>query len=171
MERHDRALAVTCQYMGHRLLAMGKYAEAFVEYRRAVELDAKLLLRDPRNQGLIDEALAAERGVTRALMFAGDRTGALKHANQLIQHAEAVQSASSTASVGTAYLTLAAVHKQFGDCDQAAQAAARSIHHLQPLITAGRHDANHKILDDAEALLAECSSRTSPSAPDRHHPF
>ncbi len=171
MERHDRALAVTCQYMGHRLLAMGKYAEAFVEYRRAVELDAKLLLRDPRNQGLIDEALAAERGVTRALMFAGDRIGALKHAKQLIQHAEALPSASSSASVGTAYLTLAAVHKQFGDCDQAAQAAARSIHHLRPLITAGRHDANHKILDDAEALLAECSSRTSPSAPDRHHPF
>jgi serine/threonine protein kinase len=171
IERHDRALAVTCQYMGHRLLAMGKYAEALVQYRRAVELDAKVLSRDPRNQGLNDEALAAERGFTRALMFAGDRNGALKHANGLIQRAEALRGASSSASVGEAYLTLAAVHRQFGDCDQAVQAAERSIHHLRPLITAGRHDANHKVLDDAEALLAECSSRTSPAAPARHHPF
>jgi tetratricopeptide (TPR) repeat protein len=171
MERHDRALAVTSQYIGHRLLAMGKYAEALVEYRRAVELDGKLLLRDPRNQGLINEALAAERGVARALMFTGDRTGALKHANQLIQRAEALGGASSSASIGEAYLTLAAVHRQFGDCDRAMQAAERSIRHLRPLITAGRHDANHKALDDAEALLAECSSPSSPAAPARHHPF
>ena len=171
MERHDRALAVTCQYMGHRLLAMGKYAEALPEYRRAVELDAKLLLRDPRNQGLIDEALAAERGVTRALMFAGDRTGALKHANQLVQRAEAGGGASSSAPIGEAYFTLAEVRRQFGDCDQAVQAAERSIHHLRSLITTGRHASDRKVLDDAEALLAECSSRTSPAAPARHHPF
>jgi len=160
IERYNHAIADASEYMGHRLLAMGNYSAALAQYNRALSLNERMLAKDPDNLTPFRGALHSEGGIARVLMFTGDRAGALEHANRMINRAEARRGGSSPASVGESYLVLSTVHRHFGDCDSASQAAEKSIGHIRPLITTGRHDANRKILGEDEVIMGECSSQT-----------
>ncbi len=155
--RNEKALADTRRYLGHRLLAMGTYREALAEYTQAQDLYTRTRAHDPENQALLTGILQCEKGITQALMFSGDRNGALEHAHLLLRRAEG-----NEPWRGEAYLTLAMVHRQFSDCDQARQAAEKSVEHLRPQMKGTRHDPLRPVLHDAQALLAECSVLKTP---------
>jgi hypothetical protein len=62
----DRALALAYEYCGHRLLAMGRSAEAVVEYRHAVKLARKILRQSPADPVLERQVIEAEHGIAQA---------------------------------------------------------------------------------------------------------
>lgn len=78
-------------------------------------------------------------------MMAGDRSGALDHAHGRIRRAEGSKNVElHDRWLGQRYFTLAKINRQFSDCDQAKQAAQRSMR-LDPALK-------------ADALTAQCSA-------------
>jgi tetratricopeptide (TPR) repeat protein len=66
MERYDRAMAIAREYMGHRLLALKRPAEARVEYQRALKLVHKILAQSPGDVIVQRQVASIEDGLSRA---------------------------------------------------------------------------------------------------------
>jgi len=156
LRRYDLSLAHTYRYIGDRLLAMGKYEESLAAYKRAVVLADRYILKGPPIQDAFTAAIAAEGRMARAIALKGDRIAALEHARGAIQRAESGANLSYPWYIADAYLTLAVVYDQFGECDKALGAARRSVQSIHRLSAEGK-SMNPKILQDAEALVTKCS--------------
>lgn len=146
MHRYQQAMADVSLSIGKRLFELGRYREATAEYTRGLNLGMSIMALDSENQALFVGVLRHEKGIAESLMMAGERSGALDHAHALIRRAESSKKAELRDRwLGDGYFTLAKIYRQFSDCDQATQAAQRSM----------RLDPNLK----ADALAAQCSAK------------
>jgi len=155
--RNQQALAAVYLHIGHRLMAQGNYREALSAYTGALDMYTTTQAHDPENQVPQTGILRCEKGIIRARMLAGDRSGALEHAHLLLRRAN-----SNETWEGEGYLALAMVYRNFSACNQARQAAGKSMEHIRPQMTGTKHDPLADVLRDAEAILAACSVTKTP---------
>jgi serine/threonine protein kinase len=71
---YDRELALAYEYTGHRLLAMGRTAEAVVAYRHTVKLARTILAPSPDDPVLERQVISAEQGIAQALASKANTT-------------------------------------------------------------------------------------------------
>jgi tetratricopeptide (TPR) repeat protein len=152
--------------VGTRLTQMGNHAEALVEYHRAQTIAETYFAMYPTDPAAIKRIYEAAQALIAGLARAGDHQGAAGQAAILIRRVEqAADLGWSTQfvemSLASAYLSLADVHRAFGQWIPARAAAQEAIHHASALPTLNPHDrvSNAAMLLAARALLAECTSK------------
>lgn len=163
-----RELGIVHDYIGQRLVAMGKYAEALPEYRRSLAIIEEIRHKYPVDRAILQQSLHAERGMISALMLSGDHAGSVEHARALIDRAEAglrdgIDRASGESQLGEAYMTMASVRRTFREWAEARTAARQAVSHLSPLVSSRGRDPNARMLHETEQLLAECELNLSAS--------
>jgi serine/threonine protein kinase len=158
---YDVRLATVYVQAGHRLEELGRPSEAAAEYRRAIPVAEGFLRAHSSDWEMLQELLDAGRGLAEALAASGDRDGALAEVQGLLREA----SRSDALRIGIAYrgsavagaqLTIAQVHRTFGECAPARDAARLAAQHASPHATGRQWDPNGKIVAAARLLEASC---------------
>jgi serine/threonine protein kinase len=169
---YDVRLATVYVQIGHRLEELGRPSEAAAEYRRAVSVAEGFLRAHPGDWEMLQELLDAGRGRAGALAAAGDRDGALAEARALLRDA----SRSDGLRIGIAFkgsaeaetqLTIAQVHRRFGECAAARDAARLAAQCASPHVTGRQWDPNGKIAAGARSLEASCGTKLEVSTERR----
>jgi tetratricopeptide (TPR) repeat protein len=143
------SLAVAYLYMGHRLMAMHRPAEAVADYRRAVDLTAPILQKMPNDHDASKTSFDAECGLAVALASNHNRETALALAQALV-----AKTAEDPARNAQAYLCAADVRRELHEREAAAAAAREALNRIQPVVSARRGDPNTLIARQAKATLA-----------------
>ncbi len=155
--RNQQALGSVYLHIGHRLMAQEHSRDALAAYTHALDMYTITRAHDPENQVPLSGILRCEKGIVRARMSLGDRSGALEHAHLLLKRAEG-----NERWQGEGYLAMAMVYRHFSACDQALPAAQKSMEHSRPQLTGKKHDPLADVMRDAEAIVASCSVTKSP---------
>jgi tetratricopeptide (TPR) repeat protein len=156
-------LAVVREYIGHRLLALGRAREALEEYRGSLSLAEWVSGVRKHDSTSLWQTFNAARGMVRALLAEGDRRGALEEARKLMMRAErgvpeSAERGKHQSHLPEAYLALASVHLASGDWEAARRAAQESMARLRGLATGRPHDRNARLMGEAAAVIKECGS-------------
>jgi eukaryotic-like serine/threonine-protein kinase len=136
-------LATAHEYMGRRLTAMGRYADAVAEHEVALSTAERILANHPKDLAARRHVLEANLGITRAWTLARKRGPALQSANDLIHRAE--HDDFPAAAIAEAYLSLGMAYRGFAEWPAARAAAEETL----------RRSPDAKTQRDAKALLAE----------------
>jgi serine/threonine protein kinase len=155
---YDTAMLDVYTVIGHRLRAMGDYAGAIAEYRRALASAATLEGAERDSAGAVEREIEAETGMARAMALSGDRQGALERVSLLAArpapHPDQTVLQSPSAQV---YLALAEIHRAFEEWAPACEAARRALSSL-PVPAPNAWDPNYRIVREAQAFLSDCGS-------------
>ena len=160
-----RPLAMSAEYQGRRLEAMGRDRDAIVQYRRSMAVAEQALTKSAADLSFISQALATQEAVAAALSRLGDHAAAREEARAAVARADRVTSSASdkervTDFVSTAYLTLAGVEADAGSWPAARAAAERAVAGYRALVSAGSLRVNKANAARAETLLRTCQAHS-----------
>jgi len=147
--RYRRAWSAAHAATGRRLGEMSRYPEAVAEYRRAFSINHPMLSSDPRNLVFVRDELKIETDLARLAERAGDRPTALQSSRDAVRYANQL----GAAELAEANLTLAELHREFGECNIAADLARRVLSELPSAQT-----DSSSLRQRAGALLADCAT-------------
>jgi tetratricopeptide (TPR) repeat protein len=158
-------LATAHEFIGNRQLDSGGYPEAIASYEHAQALAAGVPASDITHREASRSAFECEIGIARAMALAGNRSGALAHSAMSIRMAGRSAPTDADQSIlkspdAQAYLALADVYRTFEEWVPAREAAERALASASPLPAGNAWSPNAGIFHEAEALIAECVSRS-----------
>jgi len=173
--RERRPLSMVYEYLGHRLEAQGKPAEALPAYRRSVEISDALLARTPASPPDEYQLLCDHKALALLLASLGRRDEALQSAGRSVAMAEALASSkpvnnlnfrhppSTYETTGQVYAALARSGGGSADWTQARAWFARSRDAWGKLRGNPALPPVDQDLARLDAKIAECERELSPT--------
>ncbi len=172
--RYRYNLAVTYEYIGHRLRDLGRPDEAVAEYRRSLEIAEAVLAQKPEDMPSHAQAIAVDQAIAGVLAAGGDRAGALEYSRKALARAESRLGEGPDRElravfVPRAYLSLASVNRtlaqgraraeqQLADWRAARDAAGRAAAEWQRIVAGRQKHPYTADLARVESLLADCDA-------------
>ncbi len=150
-------LAMTLEFIGHRLEELGRVQEAIENYRKSLSLLQPFL--EPGSHAVIVQSLASEESLALACASTGERAAALESATRALSRAEKLNvtppiSEKSAGYLARAYSTMATVQDKAGDPGQARQSAERALEIWRQVHNRGVVSIHASTMTDTETLLA-----------------
>jgi len=169
--RYKSQLAIAREFIGKRLLDLGRLPESIAIYRQSLAGADTALAGDPANRSAYAQSAATSAGLVRALAVSGDRAEALAQARSAIARAEAcaahsVEKASCARYRATVWLALGAAYRTFAqsptakpleresDWREAQAAARRAIQEVSAISAASCSAQCSVILAEAQGFAA-----------------
>lgn len=155
-------LTLAREYAGHRLEQLGQIAAAGKEYRLSLEESKALSAGVPT---MAMQAFVDEEALALLDASAGNREEALIFANRAVADAEKTAAEKNRSPedynghLANAYFVLASVLKDFGDWEQADQAAERALTIWHTIRNPSVLILHHRAIGDAEAMLRDAEAR------------
>lgn len=125
---YARGIALTYEYLGRNAWDLGDRASAMAWYRKSQSIADKLLAHESTDPNALVQRVAVLGPIASLLALSGDRSGAIRTANQAITEAQDNLARGGTAhSVAMAWLWYARTHEALNDCKAAASAYQKSV--------------------------------------------
>jgi len=157
--RYNFGLELSWEYIGHRLRAGGKPAEALAAYRASLSLTDKTLAANPRDLSSLIQAIAVDQDIASLMADTGDRAGALDYAARAVDQAERIAQGNDTPNarirLAKAYESMAEVRKRLGDWADARAAATLAADHWRKFNGGDSHAAD---VARMERFAADCDA-------------
>ena len=174
-----RMLALSLEYVGHRLQSLGRYREAITNYQKSLTLAEAILAPNPTDRSGLSQAIASGRGLATATALAGDRAAALRIIGQTLTRAEASVSndprggqrhvAESLSEQGSIYEVLGRhglAAQKTQDWEAAHSALTRAVSLLETLPGGGKLASIEATdLENAQKQLAEANKHLPAAKP------
>jgi tetratricopeptide (TPR) repeat protein len=164
VDYYQSDLALTYNYIGRRLIALGNYSEALGAYRHSTSITDTILASRPGDREALEQSFESARGAARVLALEGDRAEALEQSTTLLRRIERMSGESDPAfrdsERAQAWLSLAEVRRTLGDAQLACEAAAEAGHQASSYVTHRLWDPGARMVHEAQSILTGCSAKT-----------